>query len=222
MLELSTYNQESIRLQKVLNTKQRITIDLIRDGKEFLEQFNINQELVLDTVAIIYQYLKKSGKIPQNLYKFFIAAYYIISRHPVAFPMHEPKKDFCQIFGLQISSLDYTVEKIVATLNYIKIIDDMNFPYFMNPHNDLGLDATRSMVKDKVESAMMNFLIYNQPINAQILSEELITKIIFEMKVFPEELFRQFFELVNDFVEYELRNYKEIDHYARMQEKYFI
>ena len=71
MLELININQE------VLNTKDRITINLLKDGKEFLEQFDINRNLTLDTISIIYRLLKLNGKIPHNLFKFFIAAFKI-------------------------------------------------------------------------------------------------------------------------------------------------
>ena len=125
MLELYTPNYE------VINTKERITIDLIKDGQEFLHQFDINPDLLLDSISLVYKYLRSNGKIPHNVFKFFIAAYYIISRHPFAFPVHESKKDFCKEFGLLISSLDYCVERLTESLNYIKILDDKNFPYFM-------------------------------------------------------------------------------------------
>ena len=88
MLELYTPQYEEI------NTKERITIDLIKDGQEFLQQFDINHELLLDTITVVYKYLRNNGKIPHNLFKFFVAAYYIISRHPFAFPVHETKKVF--------------------------------------------------------------------------------------------------------------------------------
>ncbi|MCK4384271.1 MAG: hypothetical protein KAW66_13310, partial [Candidatus Lokiarchaeota archaeon] len=71
---------------EISNTKDRITIDLIKDGEEFLKQFDIDQDFVLDTVSLIYRYLRIKRKIPHNLYKFFIAAYYIVTRHPFAFP----------------------------------------------------------------------------------------------------------------------------------------
>jgi len=213
MLELYTPGYE------VINTKERITIDLIKDGQDFLQQFDIKEEFLLDTVSIVYKYLRNNGKIPHNLYKFFIAAYYIISRHPFAFPAHETKKEFCQKFGLPVSSLDYCVEKITYSLNYIKILDDMNFPYFIDPKRDISLKFIKNLIKSKVDKAMMTFLIYNQPINSQILTEELVNEAIFEQKAFPEELFRQLFEIAYRYVENEFLDYKE---YVKLQKKYFI
>ena len=207
--------------QEVINTKDRITIDVIKDGENFLKQFDINHELLLDVTSIIYRYLRITGKIPHNLYKFFISAYYIISRHPMAFPVHEPKKKFCKIFGLQPSSLDYCVEKLTGVLRYEKILDDKNFPYYFDPKNDLSFKLAKNMVKMDVEKSMMNFLIGNQQFNAQFLTEELVTKLIFEMNAFPEELFRQFYEILYELVESALQeqNYSE---YVQLQNKYFI
>ena len=213
MLELININQE------VLNTKDRITINLLKDGKEFLEQFDINRNLTLDTISIIYRLLKLNGKIPHNLFKFFIAAYYIVSRHPRAFPAHESKKKFCRKFGIQPSSLDYSVEKIIGVLNIKKILDEKNYPYFLDLKTDIGFKLCKNIVKVEVERRMMNFLLYHRPINSQILAEDLITKIVFEMEIFPEELFRQFYEIVSDLVEDSLNDYYE---YTQLQQKYFI
>ena len=213
MLELYPINYE------ITNTKDRITIGLIKDGEEFLKQFDINQDFILDTVSLIYRYLRIKGKIPHNLYKFYIAAYYIVTRHPFAFPAHESKKDFCKKFNFQISSLEYCVDKIVSIFGYIKILDDMNFPYFIDPERDLSLEIIKNIVKSKIEAAMMKFLLYNRPINSQILTEELVCDIVFEHKAFPEELFRQLYEIVSNLVEEEFTDHNE---YVMLQQKYFI
>lgn len=213
MLELYTPDYE------IINTKERITIDLLRDGQDFLEQFDINTDFLLDTASLVYKYLRNNGKFPHNLYKFFIAAYYIISRHPFSFPAHESKKGFCEKFSLPVSSLEYCVEKITDSLNYIKILDDMNFPYFVDPKRDIGLNVIKKLIKCKVDKAMMNFLLCHQSINSQILSEELVYEVVFEQKAFPEELFRQLYEIVFQYVEREFLDYNE---YVKMQKKYFI
>ena len=213
MLELYTPNYEEI------NTRQRITIDMINNGRDFLERFEINPDLLIDSVNLVYNYLKNIDKIPHNLYKFFIASYYIISRHPFAFPAHQSKKDFCEIFGIKVSSLEYCVDKISMEVGYIKILDDMNYPYFIDPKTDLSLNFIKILIKNKVDKAMMNFLLYNQPVNSQILTEELVCDIVFEHNAFPEELFRQLFSIVMDIVEEHFTEYNE---YVRMQQKYFI
>ncbi|MBN1214503.1 MAG: hypothetical protein JXA99_03580 [Candidatus Lokiarchaeota archaeon] len=213
MLELVSYNNQ------IPDTRTKITIDLLKEGIDFLSQFNINKNLISDTMSIINNFLKKKDKIPHNIFKFFIAAYYIISRHPMAFPVHESKKDFCQQFSIKQASLDYSVDKILNILKYIKIQDDMNYPYFLNPKKDIGFNLLKSIVKAEVERNMMNFYQYNYLINTQILSEELISKIIFEMKLFPEELFRQFYHIIFEMVNEELKEYNKIVH---LQQKYLL
>lgn len=213
MLELYTPNYEEI------NTKERVTIDLLKDGSDFLEKSAINQELKLDTINIVYRFLKHVDKIPHNLYKFYISSYYIVSRHPFAFPVHQTKEEFCNNFGIKVSSLDYSVNLIVNALNYKKILDDKNFPYYIDTKNDLSLKLIKSIVKNKVDKSMMNFLLYNSPVNPQILTEELVCDIIFEHKAFPEELLRQLYEIVFEFIEEQFTDYNE---YVNLQDKYFI
>ena len=213
MLELINYNQET------LNTKDRIIIDFLKEGHKFLEKFDINHKMIIDAVSIVNRFLRINTKFPQNIYKFFVAAFYIVERHPWSFPAHESKTKFCKKFGIDQSSLDYSIERIVTILKLVKIIDDKNFPYFIDRDADISYKLSKSIVKNEIEKAMMNFLLLNQPINSQILSENIITKLIFEMKLFPEELFRQFFEIIIDLVENGLTDYYE---YAQLQEKYFI
>ncbi len=213
MLELVNVNQE------VLNTKERITIDLLREGEEFLLRFDINQDLLLDTTSIVYRYLKITKKIPHNLYKFFIGAYFIATRHPQAFPAHESKEQFCEKFDFPVSSLEYTVERITNTLDIARISDDLNFPYYIDIRTDLGFNLAKNVVKTHVQKEMMKFLLYERPLNSQILAEGLTSKIIFELKIFPEEMFRQAYELIVKLVDCELKDYNE---YACLQEKYFI
>ena len=213
MLELYTPEFE------VLNTKDRISIDLIKDGEDFLTKFDINKDFVLDTVSLVYRYLRVNSKIPHNLYKFFIAAYYIVTRHPFAFPAHESKKVFCKTFNLEISSLEYCVNKIISRFGYVKILDDMNFPYFIDPERDLSLEIIKNIVKSKIDAAMMKFLLYNKQVNSQILTEELVCDIVFEHKAFPEELFRQLYDIVFSRVEREFTDHNE---YVMLQQKYFI
>ena len=213
MLELYTPEYE------VVNTKERVIIDLLKDGQDFLEQFEINPNYLLDTVSLVYKYLRNNRKIPHNLFKFFIAAYYIISRHPFSFPAHETKKEFCQKFGIPVSSLEYCVEKITGSLNYIKILDDMNFPYFVDPKRDISLNVIKKLIKSKVDKAMMSFLLSHQSINSQILTEELVYEVIFEQKAFPEELFRQLYKIVFEYVEKEFLDYNQ---YIKLQQKFFI
>jgi hypothetical protein len=213
MLELYSPNIGS------LNTKDRVTMDLIKQGKEYMEQFEVDSDLMLDTYSLIYRYLRKRERIPHNLYKFFIAAYYIVSRHPFAFPMHQSKAEFSEQFNLPVSSLEYSVDKITTTLNYIRILDDMNYPYFIDPKRDLSLNFIKTIVQDKIDKKMMQFLLYNKSINSQILTEELVTEILFEHKAFPEELMRQLYNIVFDLVEAEFKEYNE---YVSLQQKYFI
>ncbi len=205
--------------KKRINTKDQITIDFLKDGQEFLEEFDIDYEIIMDCVSIIYRFLKRNDKIPHNLYKFFIAAYYIVSRHPQAFPAHESKKKFCKKFGIQPGSLDYSVEKLTYELDFKKILDEKNYPYFIDLKADIGFKLAKNIIKQEVDKAMMNFLINHQPINSQILSEELITTLVFEMNVFREELFAQFYEIVLELVENYLREYYE---YIELQQNFFI
>jgi hypothetical protein len=47
----------------------------------------------------------------------------------------------------------------------------------------------------------------------------LVSDIVFEHKAFPEELFRQLYDIVSDLVEEEFSDHNE---YVMLQQKYFI
>ncbi|TXT61784.1 MAG: hypothetical protein BAJALOKI2v1_10054 [Promethearchaeota archaeon] len=213
MIELTQISNQEF------NTRDQITLNLLRSGQEFLDQFEIPREIILRTVHLVYRYLEDANNIPHNIYKFFTAAYYIVKRHPLKFPDHQPKKEFCRKFGIKASSLEYAEEKIVSSLGIIKILDDKNYPYFINPKSDIGLKMMRSVIKDRVSKQMMDFLLNHQAINSQILTEKLVNQIILNSNIFPEELFRQFYDLIFEYVEKELKQYYE---YVSLQKKYFI
>jgi hypothetical protein len=213
MLEVIPYKKSGF------TSKNKVDIDLINQGKEYIEQFNINPELLIDTVSIIYEYLQNVQKVPQNLFKFYIAAYYICSRNPQAFPCKRTKEQFCHQFGIKKSSLEYSTDQIVSKLNFIKILDDKKRPYYINPRKDVAYKFLESIVKSHVDDELMDFLINHQPVNSQILSEDLTTRTILKMELFPEELFRQFYYLIFELVENYLQDYY---HYIELQKKYFI
>ena len=66
---------------------------------------------------------------------------------------------------------------------------------------------------------MMKFLLYHKPLSSQILTEELVSDIVFEHHAFPEELFRQLYDIVSNLVEAE---FIEHNQYVKLQQKYFI
>lgn len=201
-----------------LTREERMIFGLIENGTNFLKQFDIDHKHLLDTISLTLRYLRLNNKIPLNLYEFFVAAYYIISRHPFAFLAHETKKDFCKKFGTPIASFEYCVDKITTTINYIRILDELNFPYFIDPKRDICLGIIRKMVKNRLEKVMMRFLLYHEPVNSQIITDELVCEAIFKQKAFPEEFFRQLFEIIFELVEKEFVDYYE---YVRLQQKYF-
>jgi len=93
----------------------------------------------------------------------------------------------------------------------------------MDLKTDIGFKLAKNIVKQEVDKAMMNFLLNQQPINSQILCEELITKLVFDMEIFPEELFRQFYEIIFELIENYLKDYyKDYYEYIELQQKYFI
>ena len=95
----------------------------------------------------------------------------------------------------------------------------LNFPYFLDPERDLSLEIIKNIVKSKIDVAMMKFLLYNKAVNSQILTEELVCDIVFEHKAFPEELFRQLYDIVFRLVEQEFTDHNK---YVMLQQKYFI
>jgi len=66
---------------------------------------------------------------------------------------------------------------------------------------------------------MMKFLLYNKPISSQMLTEELVCDIVFDHKAFPEELFRQLYEIIAILVKEEFIEHNE---YITLQQKYFF
>ncbi|MHA1842915.1 MAG: hypothetical protein ACTSWE_01440, partial [Promethearchaeota archaeon] len=203
MLEIIQENKS------IYKTREIILIEFLKDGHDFLKEFEIDPILAQESISLIYHFFKKCSRIPHNAYKFFIAAYYIIERHPKAFPNHKSKKKFCKKFGIKVSALEYSVQRIESELSLIKILDDKNYPYYFQPRRDICFQLVKRIAEKKVDTAMMNFWLKNDIINPHFLTEELVNEIIFERKFYPEELFRQFYEIFYEVILNLLDQYEE-------------
>lgn len=202
---------------ELLNTKERIIVEIIKKGQDHLEDLGIPRKIAVFASSIVFRYLQ-SGKIPRNFINYFAGALYIAQRHPLSFPFHKKKSKFCTLYNIEEPALDYCVSEIIKKLGFIKFYDDKNYPYFLDPQ-DLGYRLVKSLVERECQESLMNFFNYHQSINAQIVSEKLTTAAIFEMKIFPEEMLRQIYEIVLNLVSQELTEYSE---YVKLQQKYFI
>ena len=204
-------------LLELINTKERIIIDIIKEGQSYLEDLGIPRKIAVYATSIVFRYLQ-FGKIPQNFMNYFVSALYIAQRHPLAFPLHQKKSKFCNLYPIQESSLEYCVTDIVRKLSFTKIYDDKNYPYFLDPL-DIGYKLLKNLVERECQEALVNFFNYHQSINAQILSEKLTTISVLDMNIYPEELMRQIYEVIFKLVSNEL---KEYNNYVKLQQKYFI
>ncbi len=202
---------------ELINTKERVIVEIINKGQSHLEDLGIPKKLTVYASSIMFRFLQEN-KIPQKFLNYFSAALYIAQRHPLSFPLHKKKSKFCNLYLIEESSLDYCVNEIIRKLNFRKILDDKNYPYFIDPL-DLGLKVIKNLVKKECQEALMQFFSSSIPINTQILSEKLTTMSVFEMKIFHEELFRQIYEIIYDLVSSELKEYSD---YVKLQKEIFI
>jgi len=202
---------------ELINTKERVIVEIINKGQSHLEDLGIPKKISVYVSSIMFRFLQES-KIPQNFLNYFAAALYIAQRHPLSFPLHKKKSKFCNLYLIEESSLDYCVNELIRKLKFRKILDDKNYPYFIDPL-DLGLKVVKNLVKKECQETLMQFFSNSIPINTQILSEKLTTMSVFEMRVFHEELFRQIYEVIYDLVLDELKEYND---YINMQQEVFI
>ncbi len=210
------------RNENFYTTKESVLVELMKEGHDFLELFDIDAVLKRETISLLYQFFKRCENFPHNAFKFFIAGYYIIERHPKAFPVHDSKEEFCRRFGIKVSALDYSVRRIEDVLHLTRILDDKNYPYYFDPRRDICFLLVKQIAVRKVDAAMMDFLVKSELVNSHALAEELVNEVIFERKLYPEELFRQFFEIFQDIIVHLLGRYEEYNEYIKLQERYFI
>jgi len=202
---------------ELINTKERVIVEIINKGQLHLEDLGVPKKISVYASSIMFRYLQ-GGKIPQNILNYFAGALYIAQRHPLSFPMHKKKSRFCSLYMIEKGSLDYCVNEIIRTLGFRKILDDKNYPYFLDPL-DLGLKIIKNMVEKECQEELMQFFNSSIPVDAQFLSEKLTTMVIFEMRVFHDELFRQIYEIIYELVSSEL---KEYNNYVKLQKEVFI
>ncbi len=87
-----------------------------------LEKYFINDKSLHEANSLIWNFYRvNNSSFPGDKSNFYIAGYYIISRHPDNFPVHETKEDFCNIFKRDHEVLRKFIGEITSSLNYIRI-----------------------------------------------------------------------------------------------------
>ncbi len=97
----------------------------------------------------------------------------------------------------------------------------MKSKYFLDPL-DLGLKIIKNMVEKECQEELMRFFSGSIPVDAQLLSEKLTTMIIFEMRVFYDDLFRQIYEIIYELASSELKEYNNFVKIQKLVFKYFM
>ena len=184
--------------------------DLLEESMNYINRFDIDSKNELETQCLMIKLLRSDIEIPYHVNHIVTAAFFVVSRHILFFPLQETKSEFCQKFRIKQEILDKCISYIIKTLDYITNKDGMNNIYFLNFKHDLGLNIIKSYIKEEVNEAAFNFLITGKKINPHKLTQYIVDESIFTRRIFPEELFMQLFNIFYDLVLKELEDYKEI------------
>lgn len=183
--------------------------DLLEESMNYINRFDFDSKNELETQSLMIKLLWSDNEIPYHVNRIVTAAYFVVSRHVLFFPLQETKSEFSQKFRIKQDILDKCISYIMKTLDYITIKDDMNNIYFLNFKDDLGLIIIKSFIEKEVNKAFFSFILTRKKINPHKLTQYIVNDSIFTRRIFPEELFMQLFNIFYDLVLKELEDYKE-------------
>ena len=106
--------------------------DLLEKSMNYINRFDIDPENALETKNLMIKLLRSDFEIPYHVNHIVTAAFFVVSRHILFFPLQKTKSEFCQKFSIKQEILDKCISYIINTLGYITIKDDMNNIYFLN------------------------------------------------------------------------------------------
>ena len=142
---------------KFYETHRAEQLRLIREAYKFYVKNDVRDALAFGAVALIDRYLRVA-KLPKEEDAMFVAALYLISRHPFSFANHTSKQEFAEQFGIKASSLEWYSENLAEKLGFIRIYDFV-------------IDDPKKMNKQLLRG-LLNIALRNQPVIWELVTTQ--------------------------------------------------
>ncbi|MEX2706319.1 MAG: hypothetical protein ACTSSA_02920 [Candidatus Freyarchaeota archaeon] len=190
---------------KFYETHRAEQLRLIREAYKFYVKNDVRDALAFGAVALIDRYLRVA-KLPKEEDAMFVAALYLISRHPFSFANHTSKQEFAEQFGIKASSLEWYSENLAEKLGFIRIYDYRHFPYYIDPEGVIN-SVILSVVRLTVEELMIRTVLGVEVFDEDEAIDGIVDRLVDRLKIVPSVFKPEIRRLVSEYMSKEIKKY---------------
>ena len=172
---------------------------MIKNAYSYFITNDVEDSLSFYALNIIKRYIQSHGTVKDPV-SVFAASLYISGRHPYTFPNRETRTDFAKTYQIKTSSLEWYIESIINTLDFIKIYDYRQYPYYIDPEGIIQTVLTSVLAERKTESQIKHVLGINR-YHEDGIATDVTNRIVERLKLVPEA----FKDQIKNFVLNQLR-----------------
>jgi len=190
---------------KFYETHRAEQLRLIREAYKFYVKNDVRDALAFGAIALIDRYLRVA-KLPKEEDAMFVAALYLISRHPFSFANHTSKQEFAEQFGIKASSLEWYSENLAEKLGFIRIYDYRHFPYYIDPEGVIN-SVILSVVRLTVEELMIRTVLGVEVFDEDEAIDGIVDRLVDRLKIVPSVFKPEIRRLVSEYMSKEIKKY---------------
>ena len=201
----------NLGVMQVLNTiilNDEYIRNIIKEANKIYKNFNLDIDIIPVALDIIIRYIKKTiPSEPREKNVLYLAAYYIVKRHPFAYPSYITRESFSIPFDIKTTSLDWYVNRILSDLNFIRIHDSQMKPYFID-RASLIFTVTHSIARSQLSEFLINAVINKKMHDVNIIVDDIVAILLDRLKILPEIFRRSVRTIVMDMTRAEIKDLK--------------
>ncbi len=180
-------------------------LSLIKGAYKYYIKNDVRDALAFGAISLVNKYLQVA-KLPKEEDAMFVAALYLVSRHPFSFANHTSKQEFAEQFGIKATSLDWYSENITEKLGFIRIYDYRHFPYYIDPEGIIN-SVILSVVRLTVEELMVRTVLGVETFNEDEAVDGIVDRLIDRLKIVPNVFKPEIRRLVSEYMGKEVKKY---------------
>lgn len=180
-------------------------LNLIKEAYKFYVKNDVRDALAFGAISLINKYLELA-KLPKEEDAMFVAALYLISRHPFSFANHTSKQEFAEQFGIKATSLEWYSENLAEKLGFIRIYDYRHFPYYIDPEGVIN-SVILSVVRLTVDELMVRTVLGVETFTEDEAIDRIVDRLVERLKIVPNEFKPEIRRLVSEYISEEIKKY---------------
>lgn len=190
----------------VMTLNDKYIRKIIYEANHLYSKYDLDKNIIPIALDISIRYIKNSiPSEPREKDVLYCAAYFIAIRHPFSHPSYVTRDGFADQFNIKTTSLDWYVNRILTELDFIRIHDLNQLPYFVD-RNSLIHTVTISIIHSNLSESLLNAILYKKMPDVNIIVDNIIGILVDRLKILPDVFKRSLRSLVLDTIRGEIKN----------------